>query len=131
MKHIIKRYTFSLLTIGLLLYLSFFRPPSINSEIEIPHLDKIVHFGMYFFLSSVIWLDFYRSHREKISFRKGWVIACLFPIFFSGSVELGQEYLTTYRGGEWLDLLANSLGAITASALITFSLKHLTKKKPL
>jgi len=30
-------------------------------------------------------------------------------------VELLQEYCTTYRGGDWLDFAANSVGAILAS----------------
>ena len=29
----------------------------------------------------------------------------------SGLLELAQEYLTTCRSGEWLDLLANTTGA--------------------
>ena len=44
-----------------------------------------------------------------------WVGAFLCPILFSGCVELLQEYCTTYRGGDWLDFAANSVGAILAS----------------
>jgi VanZ family protein len=29
-----------------------------------------------------------------------------------GMIELAQAYLTTCRSGEWLDLLANSIGVV-------------------
>ena len=46
-----------------------------------------------------------------------WVGAFVCPVLFSGCVELLQEYCTTYRGGDWLDFTANSLGAIFASLI--------------
>ena len=52
---------------------------------------------------------------KSVKKEDAWVGAFLCPILFSGCVELLQEYCTTYRGGDWLDFAANSVGAILAS----------------
>ena len=39
--------------------------------------------------------------------------AILVPILFSRGIELIQEYGTTYRGGDWLDWLYNSIGILS------------------
>jgi VanZ family protein len=38
-------------------------------------------------------------------------------------VELLQEYCTTYRGGDWLDFAANTMGAVLASMVGYFILR--------
>ncbi|MDF1643660.1 MAG: VanZ family protein [Pseudomonadales bacterium] len=39
-----------------------------------------------------------------------WILFALFFIAYSGGIELVQPYVNRY--GEWLDLLANSLGVV-------------------
>ena len=39
------------------------------------------------------------------------------PDSFGGLIELMVAHLTTYRTGDWMDLLADSLGAIAAYAV--------------
>jgi VanZ family protein len=46
--------------------------------------------------------------------------AVIFPIVFSGCIELLQEYCTSYRGGDWLDFTANSVGVILAGVIAYF-----------
>ena len=117
MLYYIKKYPVSLLIILVVIYLSFFRPPSTELS-KIPNIDKIVHFCMYFGMSGMLWLEFLRTHRKGDSpMWHAWVGAFVCPILFSGCVELLQEYCTTYRGGDWLDFTANSLGAIFASLI--------------
>ena len=71
---------------------------------------------MFFCMSGMLWLEFLRAHRRVITpIFLAWLGAFLCPVLFSGSVELMQEYCTTYRGGDWLDFAANSVGAILAS----------------
>lgn len=119
MLHYFKKYPVSILIIATVVYLSFFKPPSIDTGFEIPHLDKVVHFCMYFGMSGMLWLEFLRSHKDKGNQRmtRAWVGACLLPVLFSGAVELLQEYCTDYRGGDWLDFLANATGALCASLI--------------
>lgn len=118
----LKHYILSIGIFLIICYLSFFKPPSIG-EVSIPHLDKLVHFTMYFGFASVLWFDFLRRKKNDSRVNLGWFIGCLLPILVSGIIELLQEYCTTYRGGEWLDFLANSLGALSASCLFYFILR--------
>lgn len=119
----IKRYPFSFAFIILVVYLSFFKPPSIPELGEIPHLDKIVHVGMYFVMSFLLWWEFLRSHKNGDKMWYAWIGAYLCPVIFSGCVELLQEYCTTYRGGDWFDFLANTTGATLASCIAYYFLR--------
>ena len=117
MLYFLKRYPVSLLVIAAVVYLSFFRPPSTELD-GIPNIDKVVHVCMYFGMSGMLWLEFLRAHRrDHTPLWHAWVGALVCPILFSGVVELLQAYCTTYRGGDWLDFAANSLGALLASGV--------------
>lgn len=117
----IKKYPFSLAIILLVIYLSFFKPPSLpDTDWKIPHLDKVIHMGMYFVMSGMLWWEFFRSHKNGLSMSRAWVGAFVCPVIFSGCVEVLQEYCTTYRGGDWLDFLANTAGALLASLIFVY-----------
>lgn len=117
MLYFLKKYPVSLLVIAAVVYLSFFRPPSTDLD-GIPNIDKVVHVCMYFGMSGMLWLEFLRAHRRDYTpLWHAWVGALVCPILFSGVVELLQAYCTTYRGGDWLDFAANSLGALLASGV--------------
>lgn len=110
----IKRYPLSCCVIAVVIYLSFFKPPTMDLP-RIPHLDKLVHLCMYGGMSGMLWLEFFFNHRRGIVAWHGWIGAFLCPILFGGIVELLQEYATAYRGGDWLDLAANTTGVILAT----------------
>jgi len=123
MLNYIKKYPLSLLVIAIMIYLSFFRPPSITPPFS--NLDKWAHFCMYAGLSGILWIEFLRSHRENghTALWRAWIGATLCPIVFGGIIELLQENLTSYRGGDWLDFLANSSGVFIASLFAYFVLR--------
>lgn len=123
MIHYIKKYPFSFAFILLVIYLSFFKPPSLPEIGKIPHLDKVVHAGMYFVMSFLLWWEFLRSHKKGDKIWYAWVGAFLCPVLFGGAVELLQTYLTAYRGGDWMDFLANTTGATSASLLAYYLLR--------
>lgn len=114
----IKKYPVSLAIILAVIYLSFFKPPTDElPTFDIPHLDKLVHLCMYLGMSGALWMEFLYAHRnDRAPLWHAWVGACLCPLLFSGMVELLQSSLTTYRGGDWLDFVANALGVLLASA---------------
>lgn len=113
----LRKYPVSLVVILAVIYLSFFRPPSTGLD-GIPGIDKVAHVCMYFGMSGMLWLEFLRAHRrDNTPLWHAWVGALLCPVLFSGAVELLQEYCTTYRGGDWMDFLANAAGALLASAV--------------
>ena len=117
MLYYIKHYPLSLFIILAVVYLSFFKPPS--TEISTwQHLDKVVHIGMYFGMSGMLWLEFIRAHRQiHTPVWHAWIGALVCPVVFSGIVELLQEFCTTYRGGDWWDFAANATGAALASLI--------------
>ena len=113
MLYFIKKYPISLAVIILVIYLSFLKP-SFDYEIgKIPHIDKVAHMGMYFAMSGILWIEFLRNHRNnRMPMHKAWIGAFVCPIVFSGAVEILQGYFTGYRGGDWLDFVANIAGAL-------------------
>ena len=80
-------------------------------KINIPHLDKIVHFTFYTTLVVLMnwgWKKqtaFSSLHQNPLI--KIFFIACAYGL----SIEIMQELFTTDRHFEWLDEVANSCGA--------------------
>lgn len=86
---------------------------------------------MYGGLSGMLWLEFLRNHRDSQSpnLLHAWIGAVFCPIALSGCIELGQEYLTSYRGGEWEDFLANTCGVTVATLIAYYLLRPRILKK--
>ena len=118
----VRKYRFSVLCILLIWYLSvWFIPPHTRLD-DVRFMDKWTHFTMYGGTCAVIWWEYLRSH-ERLQWSKLFLLAWLAPIAMSGCLELVQEYLTTNRAGEWLDLAANATGC-TIGAVIGFVMKY-------
>ncbi|MGL1958081.1 MAG: VanZ family protein [Colwellia sp.] len=83
---------------------------------EFPGTDKTHHFIAYAVLMLPVAL------RKP----KYWLLVAIGFIAFSGIIELIQPYVNRY--GEWLDLLANSLGVLLGIALATL-LNYFNAKK--
>lgn len=113
-----------MLIVAVVIYLSFFRPPSLEIS-RLPAFDKAAHFCMYAGLSGMLWLEYFRNHRLKRVVWHGWVGAVVCPILLSGLIELAQEYCTDYRGGEWLDFLANVAGVGVSTLFAWYVLRPL------
>lgn len=129
MLYYLKRYPISLLIIAVVIYLSFFKPPSLEIS-KIPGIDKVVHVCMYGGLSGMLWLEFLRNHRkyDEVMWH-AWLGAVLCPILMSGVIELLQEYCTSYRGGDWYDFLANSVGVTLATLFAYYVMRPWMMKK--
>lgn len=113
----LKKYPYSLVVIAAVIYLSFFKPPTTDLD-EISNIDKLAHVCMYGGLSGMLWLEFLRAHRRNDApLWHAWMGATICPILFSGIIELLQEYCTTYRGGDWMDLAANTTGVLIATLI--------------
>lgn len=119
MLYFLRTYPVSLTIIAIVIYLSFFKPPQMAIE-QIPGIDKVIHFCMYGGLSGILWIEFLNNHPYKRKSWHVWIGAVICPIAMSGIIELIQQYCTTYRGGEWSDFMANSLGVITATMIAYF-----------
>ena len=120
----IRKNLFSILVALLLLYLSLanaetFRKVQINS---IPNFDKLVHFGMYFVLMSVIILE----HRKNLSNPLKLFLLALIPLSYGILMEILQLTLTTTRTGDVYDALADAAGVL-ASALLWLIIRSFSR----
>lgn len=83
--------------------------------VDIPNVDKPVHFMMYAILTMAIFMDHTRWMKETGS-RWIYLAAPLIAIAYGGLMELVQAILP-WRGCSIWDFLANSIGAAMAVAL--------------
>jgi VanZ family protein len=121
----IRKNLFSILVALLLLFLSLtnaetFRKVQIN---RIPEFDKIVHFGMYFILMSVIIIE----HRKNLSNPLNLFLLALIPLSYGILMEILQLTLTSTRSGDFYDALADAAGVL-ASALLWLIIKSFSGK---
>ncbi len=115
---LISRYTVSWLLIVLILFLSFFKISDPLME-DVPFIDKWTHITMYLVLSSSLWIEYLRSH-TRICYKRLCIEVIVLPVVMGGVIEFIQGYCTTYRSGDWMDFIANSLG-VAISAILGFA----------
>lgn len=84
-------------------------------KVDIPNVDKPVHFLMYATLTMTIFID--HTHWLKVkSNRWIYLIAPLIAIAYGGLMELVQALLP-WRGCSIWDFLANCIGAAIATTI--------------
>lgn len=91
-----------------------------TSRFNTPHLDKAVHFTFYFVMVLLAFLAKRKGqfpHKESLKVLKYIV---LFAICYGIIIEIVQHIATVNRHGDPLDVLANSIGAITGMILLRF-----------
>lgn len=116
----------------IIFYLSCLIPqddiPVVDFEFPIPiPIDKIVHFCMYFGLSSVIAWNYIWVKKGEIIYLKLIIFVILLPILYGGIIELLQgEYFN--RTADWEDFLANTIGVLV-SVPISLKFKNYIKRK--
>lgn len=116
---LLKKYPLTATVVAVIIYLSLILNPN---RIEIPSVefaDKWAHIVMYLGFSAVVWFEYWKNAHGEVRILTAWISGGIFPALFGGLMELGQKYLTTYRGADWLDALANAVGAFLASAIAT------------
>jgi len=100
--------------------------PEIKPLEDVPLMDKWVHFVMYAVLSAAMWWDC-RCRHQSMSFSY-YGLMLLFPTCLGGLLELVQAYLTTCRSGEWLDAVADAIGALIGT-FICYIISMIWKEK--
>ena len=76
--------------------------------LDIPHIDKVIHMGMYFILSFSFLFEinnnsFYQTLRLKLL-----IVVLVLSISYGFTLEILQSFLFTERSGDFYDFLANS-----------------------
>ncbi len=84
---------------------SFEKVPSVS--ISIPGKDKVVHFFFYFFFV-FLW-----TKALDLRERKQQMIVLFIAIIYGIIIEVFQDVFTSTRTADFLDVVANSIGAIS------------------
>jgi VanZ family protein len=92
-------------------------------KFKIPHLDKIVHFVMYFTLQFLVLTEYYKNYTKKISFIKLLSFSLLISVSYGLLMEILQNYFFISRTGSLFDFLANTIGAILGSIAVILLIK--------
>lgn len=131
------RYPLSTLCLILIWALSLtpFFPETPFDTVELA--DKWTHLVMYGGTAFVMWVEYWRCHApithhpspNTHHLSKLWLLAGIGLSLMGGLLELIQAYLTTTRSGEWLDFVADSIGALGVCLIGTllsvfFSRRH-------
>ena len=101
---------------GLILYLCL-KNSKDYKQIELPNIDKLVHFGFHFGFT-ILWFLYLK---KKLNYSKKLTILFFIVIvsfLFGIAIELLQQYFTTTRTADVFDIVANTSGAFTAALLI-------------
>ena len=106
----IRRYKYSVLVTLVITILSTIPIPEVKPLEGVPLIDKWVHFVMYASLSIAMWIDQKNAPQPLSPSFYLWMI--VLPSCLGGILELVQAYLTTCRSGEWLDVIADTIGAV-------------------
>ena len=111
----LKKNIFSLLIALFILYLSLASSSTFDEVplFEIPYLDKLIHFAMYFGLMLVIVYE----NRKSIKSTAQLLLVSFLPLAYGILLEILQAVLTITRSGNISDAIADGAG-IYAAVLI-------------
>jgi len=106
----IRKNIFSIVVALIIMYLSMSGTETFEtvSRLNIPYLDKIAHFVLYFGLMSVIILE---NRRIIIGTGQLFLIA-LIPFFYGILIEILQATITETRSGSIYDIIADAAGIL-------------------
>ncbi len=80
--------------------------------LTIPHIDKIVHLGMFLVFGVLLSYGLYLQKNPWYVHKYYGSITVLLGIIYGGLTELLQHYVLNMRSGTWTDFLANLFGTI-------------------
>lgn len=94
-------------------------PPTLSKNSIIWDYDKLGHFMMFAAWTFSFGLAFSLIKKKPLS----WWGTILAGIFFGLLIEILQKIMPFNRSFEWLDVLADALGALSAGVLLRFLYK--------
>ena len=97
--------TGSVLILGLLIYLHFMQPPSI--DVGLPLFDKLLHFLMFFF--TMMWFMY---------ITKNWLVSAFSLIVLGLMLEWIQMNYIINRSFDWFDWIADGAGIVICFLLL-------------
>jgi VanZ family protein len=122
---VVKNFWLFFVWMGVILYLSF-TPLTSWPKLTVfdkLYLDKIVHICMYSMLSFLLLRSFFRQQSNHLPRYSVLISSVLFCAAMGATIEFLQPVLTMYRQFEWLDMIANAIGALCGYFLFSLFLK--------
>lgn len=116
----LKHYKFTIVVVMLIL-VAILMPSSDVPSVGIPHIDKVVHFGMFGCLALTFYSEYYWRHERLPKFISTWLVLEV----FAALTEVMQHF-TPDRSMDYRDLIADSLGIIVC---ICFTSKYIASIK--
>ncbi|MFP4288793.1 MAG: VanZ family protein [Bacteroidota bacterium] len=93
--------------------------------LNIPHIDKLVHFGLFFVLSILLDFGFRKQPFKSFLQKNHYTISLLFCVIFGVGTELLQFVFTSQgRSATVLDFIANFSGALAGVFALFVLLKN-------
>jgi VanZ family protein len=122
----LKKNIYSIIVALVILFLSFTGAETFEKlpVPNIPHLDKLVHLGMYFTLMLALIVE---NQALLINLKK-YLILSIIPVFFGAVIEILQSLLTRTRTGDFFDACFNAIGVMMA-IIIWLLFKKLRKSE--
>jgi VanZ family protein len=81
--------------------------------IQIANLDKYVH-TFFHFVFTLVWFLFLRKQLQHEDVIKPLLYSFVLSLLFGTGIEIMQQCCTATRAGDFLDFIANAIGAILA-----------------
>lgn len=126
---LLSAYPMSAICVAAIWVLCFCTPPRTPLD-DVPLMDKWTHLVMYGGTCSVMWAETLRSRRPFPGMRRMLVYVWLCPVLMSGLIEILQAYCTGgRRSGDWLDFLANGIGATLGFAVGCVAFRLMRRRK--
>lgn len=97
------------------------------NRIDVPYLDKLIHFFMYLVLSILLVSTIRRSSIYNKKPILAYFLIVLAAVTYGGIIELLQNYDVFARDSDHLDFFANTAGVISG-LFIYFLLKNIINK---
>jgi VanZ family protein len=121
----IRKNIFTIITSLIIIYFSLADSHTFSNSIfiNIPYIDKLGHFGLYFILMTVIILE----HKNSFNNTRQLILIALIPFIFGTLMEILQLLITPDRQGEILDAVSNAAG-ITAALFLWLFIKPYYRK---
>ena len=94
--------------------------------VNIPSIDKIVHFCFHFGFT-ISWITFFKKELQGTDNAKAYLVSFIFSVLFGITIEIMQGVYTTTRASDVTDVLANTLGAMFAIFMAVVFKKQLDK----
>ena len=119
MKRFISEYKFTIISVILVL-IGILMPGDDVPSVGIPHLDKVVHCGMFGCVTLCFYWDYYKVYKKVPHM----IFTMAMVILFGALTEVMQAYVPG-RSCDYRDLIADTVGIILATLIARWGIKKI------